>query len=231
MYDRYTITVDKQKLGELTQYPVTDNYVPTYNAGPGQQLPIVKNNNVNQLTYGYWGTIPSWSKNKPVSTKLLNMSLTTLEKKLSSRPTIKSRRCLALADGFYVWKKISKKQKTPYYFWSKDIPFFFLPGLWEEFEVDNKIFCTFILLSMESHGIISANDSEMPAIIKYELRNKWLSINPDLNDLKELLDDFPYQNLSYHPVTPKIADLSYDNPSLIESTPPSDQHGNLTLFN
>jgi len=44
------------------------------------------------------------------------------------------RRCLVLADSFYEWKKIEKRQKTPYRFQFKTGEPFAFAGIWEENE-------------------------------------------------------------------------------------------------
>ena len=55
--------------------------------------------------------------------------LETIDEKVSFKKLIKNNRCVAVADGFYEWKR-DEKEKTPHYFTREDTnPIFLLVSL------------------------------------------------------------------------------------------------------
>ena len=53
-----------------------------------------------------WGIIPKWAKDKNFKS-LINARLETIDEKITFKNLIKKFRCIAIADGFYEWKRIT----------------------------------------------------------------------------------------------------------------------------
>ena len=51
-----------------------------------------------------WGLIPSWAKDSSGAARMINARSETVSAKPAFRESLKSRRCLIPADGFYEWK-------------------------------------------------------------------------------------------------------------------------------
>ena len=147
MCGRYVITnpVSKTKKIVKSAIQVVDNE--NYNAHPYQKLPVIKKYiNGNTLENLTWGIIPSWSKKKDFK-PLTNARLETIDEKISFKKLIKISRCIAIADGFYEWKR-DQKEKMPFYFYrsdKKNIYFarsynrFFWNSVWNFFRCRNII--------------------------------------------------------------------------------------------
>ena len=60
--------------------------------------------------------------------------------------------------------------------------------------------------------------------------NIWLNKESDSETLTSILVAYPAAKMSHFPISPRINDIKIDVPSLLYPTPPSDQFGNLTLF-
>ena len=62
----YTLTKSAEQLESHFGIQIPEDYSPRYNARPSQLLPVLTQDNIQELTYQYWGTIPSWAKNKNI---------------------------------------------------------------------------------------------------------------------------------------------------------------------
>ena len=119
MCGRYVITNSVSKTKSIVKTAIKVEDIENYNAHPYQKLPVIKKYiNGNTLENLKWGIVPSWSKNKDFK-PLINARLETINEKVSFKKLIKISRCVALADGFYEWKR-QEKNKIPYYFFRKD---------------------------------------------------------------------------------------------------------------
>jgi putative SOS response-associated peptidase YedK len=231
MIERYSITCPADKIHERFTVDVPDFYRPHYNAAPTQLLPVITSSSPQGVSLFYWGIPPAWAKNRSVSEKIINLKIESLEGKASLRKVMLKRRCIVPADGFYAWKKVGKKTLIPYRFVSVANEIFSFAGIWEDFEdQDGEESHTFIVLTTAGDETVSAVTDRMPLILSRESEKIWLSENADENILIDQLKAKAVYGLTYYPVSPRINTALEDAPSLIAPTPPSDQHGNLTLF-
>ena len=181
MFDRYTIAATKEKLLTMFGVEIPDGFKPQYNAAPTRLLPVITNESPKGISFFYWGLPPSMSKSKTVSKRLMNAEMDLLETKSSYKNTIQNQRCLAVADGLYFWKKLSKKGRVPYRFILNEEEPFFLAGIWDEFEDnDGTQVHTFNIITKPSSVQLSPFSDTMPVILSKEKSDEWLS-----DDVKE----------------------------------------------
>lgn len=231
MIERYSITSTPDQLRERFAVDVPEHYQPRYNACPTQILPVITNTSPEGVSFFYWGEIPAWAKNKPTAEKIINTAVENLSEKTVLKKTLSKARCLIPADGFYAWKKVGKKTSIPYRFVMNDKSLFSIPGLWEEYE-DNEgnELHTFTLFTIASKGLVAEVHERMPVLFDKNAETIWLQKTATEQELIAALN-LPLTNeLNYYPVSARINDSKIDVPSLITPTPPSDQFGNLTLF-
>jgi putative SOS response-associated peptidase YedK len=231
MIDRYSITAPAEKVSERFSVDVPDFYQVRYNASPTQLLPVLTSATPEGLSLFYWGTSPEWAKNKNLSEKLINFRAEQFAEKPTLRKAMQSHRCLVPADGFYGWKKVGKKTSIPYRFVSKTNELFAFPALWEEFEdTEGNQIQTFTIITLPSDDLVNSIQDRMPVILSGKNEKEWLDKNASEESLLAILSASNTTGLNYYPVSPRISEKGIDVPSLIIPTPPSDQHGNLTLF-
>ena len=72
--------------------------------------------------------IPYCAKDMSIGAKAINAVCETAAEKPTFRDSMKKRRCLIPADGFYEWKKIGPKKKQPYNIGMADDGLFALAG-------------------------------------------------------------------------------------------------------
>ena len=119
MCGRYVITSPVSKTDKLVKSAIQVEDNENYNAHPYQKLPVIKKyKNGNTLEKLKWGLVPTWAKDKDFKA-LINARLETIDEKISFKKLIKEYRCVAVADGFYEWKR-GDKEKIPYYFLRED---------------------------------------------------------------------------------------------------------------
>ena len=231
MCGRYTIIAKAEEIEKRFNVHVPESYQPRYNAAPTQILPVITNSSPDGLSFFHWGLIPKWAKDKSISSKLINARAETLTEKVSFKNALQQRRCLVLADGFYEWKRSSKKSRIPYRIRLKDSSLFTFAGLWEEFEdEDQNCIHTFTIITTNANSMVSKIHDRMPVILDRQSEKTWLQQANSVEEHMSLLKSYDEHKMESYSVTSQVNSVENDNPKLILSAPPSDQFGNLTLF-
>ncbi len=231
MCGRYTLVKKADEIAKRFKVDVGPSYTPRYNAAPTQLLPVITADSPEGVSWFYWGLIPSWSKNKSISQKLINARAETVEEKASFRTALQKRRCLIPADGFYEWKPVSKKGKVPYRITLLNEELFAFAGLWEEYEDDEgDIVHTFTIITTQANSTLQSIHDRMPVILTRDSEALWLDQKASPEALKEVLQPYHRDATRFYTVSAKVNHASEDEPSLIKPAPAADQFGNYTLF-
>jgi putative SOS response-associated peptidase YedK len=71
---RYFIPIPKPQIMEHLSLQCLSDYQPDYNIPPGQKILIVvrPEDGSNKVVNLHWGLIPSWSKDRKISSHLIN---------------------------------------------------------------------------------------------------------------------------------------------------------------
>jgi putative SOS response-associated peptidase YedK len=230
MIDHYSITASSSEISERFSVDVPDFYRAHYNASPTQVLPVITCVSPEGLSSFYWGTAPEFAKNKTLGEKLVNLHAEDFREKPTLKKALRTHRCIIPADGFYGWRKVGKKTSIPYRFVLKSQAIFSFPGLWEEFEdAEGSQIQTFAIITLPPDDTGTALPDRMPVILSAQAEKIWLAKDSSERALLDVLSG-KTSEMNYYPVSPRISQKDVDVPSLILPTPPSDQHGNLTLF-
>src|SRR5918996_1561386 len=126
------------------------------------------------------GLIPMWAKDPTIGNRLINARGETLEEKPAFRGSLKYKRCLILADGFYEWKSFgARKTKTPYFIHMKDRKPFAFAGLWDSWNsLDGSLVKTCTIITTEPNEVVSMIHNRMPVILHPRDYAKWLDPSP-----------------------------------------------------
>lgn len=231
MCGRYTLITEATELAGRFEVDVTKNYDKLYNAAPSELLPVITSANRGGFSFFYWGLIPGWSNNKSISLKLINARAETIMEKPSFKTALSQRRCLVPADGFYEWKRVSKKGKVPYRFMINNNEPFAFAGLWDEFEDDKgEMMHTFTIITTEPNDVTKEVHDRMPAILTQEAEKLWLDESASDIDLLDVLRPYPAEKMGTYPVSSKVNNAKYKGADSIASSSPVDQFGNYSLF-
>lgn len=227
----YSISSSVSLIDETFNVDATEAFRPRYNACPTQLLPVITSDNPEGLSFFYWGTTPAFAKGRRVSDKLTMAPVEQIPDRPALRRYIRTQRCAIIADGFYDWKTLSKKGRTPYRFFLPDNEPFAIAGLWDSFDNDQgETIHTFMMITTPANNEVADITSRMPAILEKDLIIEWLNDSNTEESTISLLKPYSEKALDRFTVNPKLGDSSFDSPELLKNVPPADQFGNFTLF-
>jgi len=204
MCGRYVITSPVSKTKKIVKTAIRVEDKENYNAHPYQNLPVIKKYiNGNTLENLKWGIVPAWSKKKEFK-PLINARLETIDEKVSFKKLIKLTRCVAIADGFYEWKR-EDKNKIPYYFLREDKKIIYIAAIYE-----NSEFC--LITESATKNVIDIHHRQ-PVILNENDINKYLNIELDGSSF---LKECKKPNLQFYEISKDVNKPTNNNISLIQ---------------
>ena len=204
MCGRYVITSPVSKTKKIVKTAIRVEDKENYNAHPYQNLPVIKKYiNGNTLENLKWGIVPAWSKKKEFK-PLINARLETIDEKVSFKKLIKLTRCVAVADGFYEWKR-EDKNKIPYYFLREDKKIIYIAAIYE-----NSEFC--LITESATKNVIDIHHRQ-PVILNENDVNKYLNIELDGSSF---LKECKKPNLQFYEISKDVNKPTNNNISLIQ---------------
>jgi len=219
MCGRFTLTVDPAELqGQFENYTFPPQFAPRFNVAPTQPVLAIPNDGENTADFFVWGLIPMWAKDPTIGSRLINARGETLAEKPAFRGSLKYKRCLILADGFYEWKSSgARKSKTPYFIHMKDRKPFAFAGLWDSWNSpDGSLVRSCTIITTEPNELVSIIHNRMPVILHPRDYAKWLDISPQTPDqLKPLIKPFPTEEMTAYPVSTMVNKTENDTPELV----------------
>jgi len=175
------------------------------------KLPVISNEDPSKIQFFSWGLIPLWVKDSASAFKIreqtLNAKAETISVKPSFRHSIKTKRCLVLADGFFEWHHL-KNQAFPYYIQLKDHPLFAIAGIWDAWtnKETNDTVKTFSVITTQANPLLAEihnTKKRMPVILHPADEKKWLSDIP-LEQALGLLTPYDEKKMEAHTVSKLI---------------------------
>ena len=204
MCGRYVVTNSVSKTKDLVKSAIQVKDSENYNAHPYQQLPIIKKYiNGSALEKLKWGILTSWSKKKDFK-PLINSRLETIDEKISFKKLIKLKRCIAIADGFYEWKRLEKNKK-PFFFKREDKKTIFFAAIY-----DGSEFC--IITEPASKNILEIHHRQ-PVILNQKDIKNYLDLQLDGS---AFLKEVKKPNLEFYEVSKDVNKPSQNSISLIQ---------------
>ena len=130
------------------------------------------------------------------------------------REAYAKRRCIVPVDGFFEWQA-TKSFKQPYAIAMKDGSPFGLAGLWENWNDPNtgEWTRTFAIITVSSNELVGQIHDRMPAILKPESYNRWLSSETNPHDL---LITYPSEPMTMWQISTRVNKPENDDQSLLD---------------
>jgi putative SOS response-associated peptidase YedK len=219
MCGRFSLAVDKASLDAFLNREYNINnlnlslQLPRYNIAPGQNIVSVIHDGV-QYRVGLirWGFVPSFAKNESIGYSMINAKSETINEKPAFVPSLKNRRCVIIADGFYEWK-IEIKGKQAYHIKSKNAALFAMAGLWSSYALaDGSKLYTSAIITTAACGPMAEIHERMPVILNQTSVEQWL--NPKINDLtvlSQLLTQNEAPELIFVPVSNAVNNVKNES--------------------
>tara|TARA_B100000945_G_scaffold281393_1_gene249064 strand:- start:654 stop:1280 length:627 start_codon:yes stop_codon:yes gene_type:complete len=206
MCGRYVITNPVSKTKKIVKSAIKVDDLENYNAHPYQNLPVIKKYiNGNTLENLKWGMVPSWSKKKEFK-PLINARLETIDEKVSFKKLIKLTRCIAVADGFYEWKR-QEKYKVPYYFLREDKKIMYIAAIYE-----NNEFC---LITEQASNNVNEIHHRQPVVINENDINRYLNLELDGSSF---LKECKRPKLEFYQISKEVNKPTNNSISLIQKS-------------
>ena len=206
MCGRYVITNPVSKTKKIVKSAIKVDDLENYNAHPYQNLPVIKKYiNGNTLENLKWGMVPSWSKKKEFK-PLINARLETIDEKVSFKKLIKLTRCIAVADGFYEWKR-EDKNKVPHYFLREDKKIMYIAAIYE-----NNEFC---LITEQASNNVNEIHHRQPVIINENDINRYLNLELDGSSF---LKECKRPKLEFYQISKEVNKPTNNSISLIQKS-------------
>ncbi len=222
MCDRFSFTLSKEKTTRRFSVKVTEPIPLQYNISPGHTVAIVTQTQPRKLVWASWGI--QTSRQTPVH----RIFIQTGTSKLSAQTKeLLGQRCLILADGFYVWKKVSQRSRVPHRVILKwNVPFA-IAGVYTIDPDTNAIHCA--LLTTTANIVLEPFVKQMPVIVPLEKEKNWLGALPD-EGFRDFIEPYAVEQMRIFPISNQINDKEANTLELTQPTQPADQFGNYVLF-
>ena len=155
------------------------------------KIPVITSDEPHVIQPFYWGLIPHWVKDGEKADSIRRMTYNakseTVQEKPSFRDSIKNKKCLIIADGFYEWQSTSSG-KICHYIKPTEETIFAFAGIWSEWVNQSSgelVHSTSILtqpaitMMAKIHNI----KNRQPVILQGNHQNDWLKSNQDYGHL------------------------------------------------
>jgi len=205
MCGRFNLIATKPQIMEHFGLQRLPDYQPDYNIPPGQKIiAIVRlDDGSNKAVNLHWGLIPSWSKDRKISSHLINARAETLTEKPSFRNAYQHRRCLIPATGFFEWQT-TEAGKQPYHIHQPEFALFAFAGLWEHWEHQQETVYSCTIITTEANDKIATIHDRMPVIITPDFYACWLNKQNTAVEITDFLAADAYSTMQLTPISTRV---------------------------
>jgi putative SOS response-associated peptidase YedK len=237
MCGRFANTKELQRLISRFKFVVDDEtqIPPRFNIAPSQDVPvIIEKEQTRHLKFMRWGLVPFWADDPKIGFKMINARSDKVAISGAFKHSLKRRRCLIPADGFYEWEKRGR-EKIPHLFRIKGGELFAFAGLWDRWEmkeninsnIDKVVLHTFTIITTDANNLVSSVHDRMPVILTADNEEDWLNTEfSDFDKLLQMLSPYPEEKMEMFEVSKIVNSPSNDTQECIRPTQ-SPQQGEL----
>ncbi|WP_316751351.1 SOS response-associated peptidase [Pedobacter gandavensis] len=212
----FSLTESLPVIQQYYPYELEDAYTPTYNISIYMPGLVITADEPHVIKKMHFSMVPFFFKDRK-STMCTVRHTQILSKPLFRKLMITHKRCLVLADGFYLWKRFDA-EKYPFRFTLKDREVFSMAGIWSAWiDPDTKErYESFCIVTIPGQELTNSIYKSMPVILTPETEKEWLSKTIEEAEVPELCNTYPPELMTRFQVTKDIADRSLNDPSLIK---------------
>lgn len=213
MIDRYSLVASKDKIFKaLGKLEFTADYFLSYNISPLDFSYIITQEDKSIIQKYRWGLLPEWSRQGINSGNLYNARSQGIVSRPSYRIPIRQKRCIVLADSFYVLDK----EGQPYRVYKKNKGVILFAGLYDQCYTGGKEQNTFTIITSPSNREVSRYHESSPVILEEDDVNIWLDNSSSIDRVLALLKPNDNYTISLYKVSSNLKDKEYNNPILHE---------------
>ena len=217
MCGRYSLIAD---LGELARRFEFDGdwlkFEAAYNVAPTQDVLTVVGGDARRGGFMRWGLIPHWAKDASIGSRMINARAETVAEKPVFRDTLRRRRCLVLADGFYEWQRAGGLKRPMRIVMRSAEPFAFA-GLWLVWRDPNSNrIPSCAIITTAANELLKPIHDRMPVILSRDMESFWL--DPSIDEpgvLGSVLTPYPADAMEAYEVSTLINSVANHGPEVI----------------
>lgn len=188
---------------------------PQFNIAPTQQAPVVRQHTkepARLLSNMRWGLVPYWASDLSIGARMINARSEEAASKPAFRESLKKRRCLVVADGFYEWQKIGKNRQ-PYCFQLQDEPVFAFAGIWDRWkDPKGEAVDTFSILTTTPNALTAEVHDRMPVILRPDDHELWLDPGfTNVEEITSMLRPYDARLMKKHAVSERVNAVANDD--------------------
>jgi len=204
-----------QALFDLEFFP--SEWEARYNIAPTNLAPIVgRFGGLRKAIVARWGLVPSFSA-EIGGRPLINARAETAFEKPSFRTSIRSRRCLVPANGFFEWKEIGK-QEQPHYIQLAGGKPMALAGVFDQWNGPDGPVISYAVITRAANPFMSAIHDRMPVILSSEWWDPWLDAGiRDEERLRVAIESAEDVELMSRLVDPKMGSTKVQGPEVLKA--------------
>ena len=231
MCGRY-VTVSKIKTIEKrfnVKVSQPELYIPNTNISHGDHSPVITNENPSDVQFFQFGFTPFWAKkqfyminarSEGDHNKENNPNYTGAKgiiDKPMFRKSIRSQRCLVIADAFIEGPEKEKLNKPHVvYLKNHNRPFAFA-GIWDRWKTEDKTIHSFAIITTVANKLMDKiGHHRSPVILDKDDERKWLDSSLPLSEVTSLLKPYPADTMNAYPIDVQIKNPRTNGLSLLE---------------
>jgi putative SOS response-associated peptidase YedK len=130
-----------------------------------------------------WGLVPSWADDPSLGNRMINARGEAIANSTAYREAFQQRRCLILADGFFVSGQNSAGEQ-PFYFRRPDAQPFAFAGLWERWHSDEQTIESCTIITTAANAVVEPVHIRVPVILSSSDYDRWL--DPEIQEVEQL---------------------------------------------
>jgi len=218
----------EKRFSALVERP--ELYLPNTNIGVGSLAPVITQEHPDRIKHYRFGFTPYWAK-KPFhlfnaraegdynkENQVHYKGAKGITTKPAFRLSIRSKRCLVLADAFIEGPQTERLSK-PYVMYKRDGSPFAFAGIYDTWISPDtgEVVDTFAIITTVSNKLTAAIDHHRsPVILHEEDESMWLDASAPLAEVTDVLTPYPAEELNAYPISSAIKNPRSTGPELLK---------------
>lgn len=222
MCGRFTLKTPVAEIAELFEVDSVSESArlgPRFNIAPTQPIAAVRRDpetGARELTLLRWGLVPWWSERPEELPTLINARAESLHRRRAFRDSLRRRRCLVVADGFYEWRA-EGGGKQPYYVRLRSGEPFAFAALWDRWRGGEEPVESCTIVTTDASAVLEPIHDRMPVILAPADRSMWLDESVEkYAELEPALQPYPSEMLEVYRVDRRVNRPDFDEPTCIQ---------------
>jgi putative SOS response-associated peptidase YedK len=222
------------QIGRANMPPLFERTADRYNVAPQQgnpdnYIPIVRRNDSDELEVArvQWWLLPAWNKGRLVTFPTFNARVESIKDKPAFRDSLKFRRCVIPAKGWYEWQELKAGNLPWYLHGARNEEIIHFAGLWARWtdrDSGEMVESCAVIAGPANRRFWDIHD-RMPFVLDRDTALAWMDRGlTDPERALALLKMNPDEAVAFHRVGMKVNKADPDNQGaeLAEALSPED---------